>query len=265
MDKLVRFRIFNQYKEVSHCFTTRKGGISDGVFSTLNMGFNRGDENEHVMENIRRVALELGLSPKQLVLSDQVHDNRIYKVTKKDLGKGITRESDIIGIDGLITNEPGIGLMTFYADCVPLYFYDPVSRSIGISHAGWKGTVKKIGVQTIKALEDNYGARRKNIIVGIGPSIGPCCYEVDEDVKKQFDLSFDNDIIANVVKPSPTTDGKYYLDLKNTNRLMLLDIGVKDEHIEISSYCTKCRSEIFFSHRHMGSARGSQAGIIALK
>jgi len=197
----VTFEKLSCYENISHCFTTRKGGVSSGFFSSMNLGFGRGDENEKVMENYRRTAKFLDLSPKELVLSDQIHGDQIYCVSDKDKGKGVTRKSDIIGADGLMTNVPGIGLVTFYADCVPLYFYDPVKEVIAISHSGWRGTVKKIGVKTVLKMKEVYGSKLEDIIVAIGPSVCKACYEVDAEVKKQFDISMNDDIISKVVVP----------------------------------------------------------------
>lgn len=261
--ELYTFKHFSTYEELNHCFTTRKGGYSNGVFESLNMGFGRGDDDEVVKRNYELVAGQLGLAIDDLVLSNQVHGDTIRVVSEKDKGKGIVHPSDIIGVDGLATDLKGIGLTTFYADCVPLYFYDPVRKVIGMAHAGWKGTAIQIGKKMIDTLVQQFACDPSDLLVGIGPSICGQCYEVSEDVKKQFDLSFNDDIIAKVVKEG-LKESKYYIDLKLTNRLLLESAGVRPEHIEVSDLCTKCRGDLFFSHRELGAARGSQVGIMSL-
>lgn len=263
MDKGITFRHLSEFKEVKHAYSTRNGGVSEGCFSSMNLGFSRGDERENVLENYRRFAGTLGLSLEQLVLSDQVHDKKIYHVQKEDAGKGFTKKSDIVAVDGFLTKEKGIGLVTLYADCVPLFFYDPVQKVIGSAHAGWKGTARLIGRAMISEMQEHYGSKSQDVRVGIGPSIGPCCYEVSEDVKKEFDFLAGSVIMTKIV--SKTTSGKYHLNLWQINKEILLQAGVLEEHIEISSLCTKCMHERFFSHRVMGVNRGSQAAMIALE
>ncbi len=262
--KLVTFKHFNQYKNLSHCFTTRIGGFSNGVFSSLNMGFGRGDDYDLVMKNYKLVARQLGIDISEMVLSNQVHGDTIMRVGKKDMGKGIVSESDLLGVDGFMTNEKGLGLTLFFADCVPLYFYDPNHEVIGMAHAGWKGTVLQIGKKMIEGMATEFGTRPEDIIAGIGPSICGDCYEVSLDVKKQFDLSFNDDIIAQVVK-NGVSDEKFIIDLKLTNRLLMEEAGVLPSNIEVSDLCTRCNQNLFFSHRVMGKERGSQVGIMVLR
>ena len=261
MNDLVKFNHLSKYKEVSHCYTTKKGGVSSGVFTSLNMGFKRGDDPKCVMENYRLVCSELGIDIKSLVLSNQVHKDTIKYVTKSDIGKGIFKESDILEVDGLMTDVKGVGLVTFYADCVPILFYDPLNQAIAASHAGWRGTVLKIGPKTVGEMVKKFNTKPEDLLIGIGPSIGGCCYEVSEDVKKEFDLSFNDDIIAKVVKP---VGDKYHIDLWEANRQALIECGVDPLNIETSELCTKCHQERFFSHRVMGTDRGSQVAIMAL-
>lgn len=260
-NSIIQFNHLLKFTQIRHCFTTKQGGVSEGCFATMNLGFNRGDSNINVLENYERIAGKLGLSTKNFVLTKQIHEATVLRVTSEDRGNGIFFEQKFDGVDGFVTNEKNVVLTAFFADCVPLFFYDPVNQAIGISHAGWKGTVLKIGPQTVKKMQLEFGTDPKDLLVGIGPSIGKCCYEVSEDVKKQFDLSFNDDIIASVAYPRKD---KYLLDLWKTNEMSLIDCGVKKEHIEISNVCTQCNSSNFYSHRVMGNARGSQIGIIAL-
>jgi len=265
MDNLFQFDMLKNIKEITHCYTTRLGGVSKEEFSSLNMGFNRGDIYENVIENYQRVTTTLGLSIEQLVLSDQVHKDAVMEINEEHLGMGICRESTIKNIDGMMTNKPGIGLTTFYADCVPLFFYDPIHKAIALSHSGWRGTVKKIGLKTLEAMQRKYKTQAKDVLIGIGPAIGKCCYQVSDDVKKEFDLSFNDDIIGKIVFPSHDDSQKYMLDLKMANQRMFEQAGVKSSNIEVSSLCTSCHEDLFYSHRRMGTSRGSQVAIFALR
>lgn len=259
--KIVQFENLLQCTDVRHAFTTKIGGVSEGVFATMNFGFNRGDSKVNVLKNYELLAEHLGLSVNDFILTDQIHEDTILRVSKNDRGNGIFFAQKFSGVDGFVTNEKDVVLTAFFADCVPLYFYDPVHQAIGISHAGWRGTVSKIGIRTVEKMKTEFGTEAKDLLVGIGPSIGACCYEVSEDVKKQFDLSFNDDIIASVVYPR---NDKYLIDLWRANEMSLITCGVRKEHIEISKMCTQCNSSTFYSHRVMGNARGSQIGIIAL-
>jgi hypothetical protein len=248
---------------VNHGFSTKYGGISKGVYESMNLGKNRGDSPYNVEENFNRFCDAIDVPTDTLVFSDQIHESEVRVVQKEDKGKGFYRTSDIIGVDGLITNQVGVTLTTFYADCVPLFFLDPVKRVIGLSHAGWRGTVKAIGPKTIKLMVDTYGSNPKDILVGIGPSIGSCCYEVSTDVIKEFENNLNHDIIVRIV--SRINDEHYKLDLWEANRLLLLDAGIDEKNLVVTDLCTKCHSESFYSHRSMGNQRGSLAAMIALK
>ncbi len=264
MDNLIQFQNLNEFNTITHGYTTRLNGVSEGCFYSQNMGFNRGDLEGNVYENYIRVAKSLGLTLDQFVLSDQVHSDEIMVVDQRHRGMGITCESQIKGVDGLITNVSGVALTTFYADCVPLFLYDSVQQVIGMSHSGWRGTAKKIGPKTLKKMGDIYGTKPEHVYVGIGPAIGSCCYEVSEDVKKEFDLSFNDDIIAKIMSATAEPK-KYMLDLTLANQILFEEAGVPQHHIEVSTLCTSCHEELFFSHRRMGKERGSHVGIIALK
>ena len=183
----ITFQKLSQYSEdLMHGFSTRLGGISKNHLGSMNLSFTRGDERENVLENHRRFANALEYDETQLVFSNQVHLTNFHKVTKEDCGKGITRESDILEIDGLVTDEPGIPLITFYADCVPLFFYDPMKKVIAMAHSGWKGTVERIGAKMISYMKEEYHSNPKDIVCAIAPSICQKCYEVSEDVALRF-------------------------------------------------------------------------------
>lgn len=197
-----------------------------------------------------------------LVFSDQIHDTKIHKVTKADLDLTHPYKKRLVGIDGLITNEPNLVLVTSYADCVPLYFVDPVKRAIGLSHSGWKGTVHKIGKKTIEAMTEAYGTNPEDVIAVIGPSICFDCYEISENVATQFVENFSNDIVSNILYYKGM--GKYHLDLWLTNKYILLEAGVKEEHIMNSNICTNCNSSLLFSHRASNGKRGNLAAFLSI-
>lgn len=200
---------------VTDGFSTRLGGVSEGCFSSLNLSFDRGDDRAAVAENFRRMGEALGVRCEDMVLSQQTHTTNIRIVTDEDRGKGITRERDYTDIDGLITNVPGICLVTTYADCVPLYFLDPVKKVIALSHSGWRGTVGKIGKKTVELMHDNFGSDPADILAAVGPSVCQDCYEVSADVIDRFKEVFDRSVWDELFYGKP--DGKYQLDLWKAN------------------------------------------------
>lgn len=250
-------------QDIVHGFSTRLGGVSTKHWSTMNLSFSRGDDPKAVMENHRLFADAVGYNREKLVFSDQVHLTKIYKVTSQDAGKGIIKESDIKGIDGLVTNEPGISLITFYADCVPLFFYDPVKKVVGMAHSGWRGTVGKIGAKMIRFMEKEYDSQPKDIVCAIAPSICQKCYEVSEDVAVQFLEVFGKDYGDELLYQKE--NGKYQLNLHYACEQTLLDAGIKKENIDVTNLCTCCNPELFFSHRITGDKRGNLAGVIGLR
>ena len=167
---------------VKHCFTTRGGGVSKGMFESLNLSFTRGDDEADVQENYARVASFFGTDKTHFVCSDQTHTTNVRRVGKADAGYGVTRPRPYKDVDGLVTDEPGIILSTFYADCVPLFFVDPVHRAIGLSHSGWRGTVGRMGAETLLAMEREFHTRPEDVLAAVGPSICQDCYEVSADV-----------------------------------------------------------------------------------
>ena len=171
----IQFKNLSATGIVKHGFSTRKGGVSTGIFSSMNLNFKRGDDPDAVMENYRRMAAALNMRVEDMVLSDQTHTTNVRVITEEDRGKGILKPQDYSDVDGMITNVPGIVLVTSYADCVPLYFVDPVRKAIGLSHSGWKGTVGHIGQKTVWKMHEVYGSEPKDIVAAIGPSICQSC------------------------------------------------------------------------------------------
>lgn len=256
---VVEFDNLKKTGMVKHGFSTRKGGVSKGYFSTMNLGLNRNDNREDVLNNYRIMAKRLDVECDDMVLSAQTHTTNIRIVTGKDRGKGLITEKDYDNIDGLITNEKEIVLVTFYADCVPLLFLDPVKKVIASSHSGWRGTVSKMGKVTVDRMCDEFGCDRKNILACIGPSICQKCYEVSEDVALEFSDNFGTDEMF-----YRKDNGKYQLDLWKANELVLLEAGIEKSNIENKRICTCCNSEYLFSHRATNGKRGNLAAFISL-
>ena len=254
------FPSFDNVGFVRHGFSTRLGGVSEGTFASMNLGFTRGDDSAAVAENYRRFCTAIGVKAEDTVLSAQTHTVNVYNATAADCGRGVTRERGYTDVDGLITNEPNVVLCTHYADCVPLFFVDPVRRVVATSHAGWRGTVGGIGRVTVERMHSDYGCEPSDILVGIGPSIGRCCFEVDTPVMDEFSklAFFDGNCYTD------DGNGKYHIDLWEVNRRCLLNAGVKANNITVTDICTRCHPDVLWSHRFSGSARGSLAAFIAI-
>ena len=246
---------------VNHLFSTRLGGVSNGQYSSMNLSFNNGDKRENVLKNYEILCNAIGTDINNLVLSRQTHTDNIKIVNKTHCQTGVFKES-FSDIDGLITNTPKVALVTQYADCTPLLFCDPVKKVIATSHSGWRGTVKEIGKKTVQKMTLKFGCNPKDIIVGIGPCINKCCYEVDQPVFDAFKtLSYlDLDKIF-----TPKNDDKYMLDLVEANRQILISAGVSPDNMDLSDICTCCNSTELHSHRATNGKRGNLAAIIELK
>ncbi len=248
---------------VRHGFSTRLGGVSEGYYASMNLSFDRGDRKEAVAENFRRIGEALGVRCEDMVLSRQTHTTNVRIVTDADRGKGITRERDYTDVDGLVTNVPGICLVTSYADCVPLFFVDPVKKVIGLSHSGWRGTVGKIGRKTVELMHERFGSDPADILAAVGPSVCMDCYEVSSDVIEKFKEAFPENCWEQLFYEKP--DGKYQLDLWKANELIFLESGILPEHIAVTNVCTHCNSDILYSHRAAGDKRGNLCAFLALK
>ena len=259
---VLSFPLLEQQEWLKHCFTTRMGGVSQGIFSSLNLSFTRGDEQAAVEENFRRVAEAMNAEYGNFVFSDQTHTANVRKITGADAGNGLNRPKNFFDTDGLITNVPGLVLSTFYADCVPLYFADPVHRAIGLSHSGWRGTAGRIGQVTIEALHREYGTDPKDLICAIGPSICQTCYEISEDVAMEFEKEFSGHIPEILHRKE---NGKYQLDLWRTNEIILEEAGVKKEHVAVTNICTCCNSRHLFSHRASHGKRGNLGAFLMIR
>lgn len=241
-------------------FTTRLGGVSNTPFNSLNLGIKKKDSKESIYQNYQILSRATGIPVENMVLSDQIHGDKIVRVGEKDIGKDFFNTNRISGVDGLITNEKEVALVTFYADCVPLFFLDPIQKAIGLTHAGWRGTIKGIGRKTIKKMEEEFYTKPENCLVAIGPSIGPCCFEVGKDVVEKINIEF--------TKPeqyyTDKGNGKYMVDLWKLNQNQLMEAGIHPQNVELSKICTKCNRDIFFSHRGDQGNTGSLAAVLML-
>lgn len=259
----VSFPLLEQTGIVTQGFTTRLGGVSRGMFSTMNLSYTRGDDPAAVDENFRRAGEAIGFPVESLVTSDQTHTNHVRRVTGEDCGSGVTRPRAYTEVDGLLCNEPGVTLATFYADCVPLFFVDPVHRAIALSHSGWRGTVRRIGRVTVEEMGREFGTRPENLVTAIGPSICRDCYEVGEEVAEEFLREFGPSAERELLVKKD--GGKYQLDLWAANRRILEEAGVRHENIQMPGLCTCCNPELLFSHRATGGKRGNLGAFLRLK
>lgn len=255
------YNSLSEIKFINHAFTTRLGGVSKGEFTSMNMAFNRGDSDESVTENYKRFCKSAGFEYESLVASAQDHNTFVRAVTSADKGVGIYRPKDIQSVDALITNEKGVTLVTYYADCTPLFFVDTNNKAIGLAHAGWRGTVGRIGERVVKKMGEMYGTDPADIVAAIGPAISVCCYEVDKPCAENFleldDLDTDKFVF-------PKSSGKFMIDLLETNRQILVKSGVKPENITVSDLCTNCNSELLWSHRATKGHRGTMSAFMCI-
>lgn len=260
---VLQYPLLNMTGVVNHGISTREGGVSEGIYRSMNLSFSRGDAPENVMENYRRIAKTIGVSVENIVCSAQTHTTNVKIVTREDAGKGVTREKGYTDVDGLITNVPGLCLATFYADCVPLLFVDPVERVVATSHSGWRGTVGKIGKVTVELMEKEFGSKAENIYAAVGPSICQDCYEVSEDVIEQFKENFEEEHWNHLFYKKENE--KYQLNLWAANEVILLEAGIRRDHMAVTNLCTCCNPDTLFSHRASRGKRGNLAAFIALK
>lgn len=252
------FKAFDELPYIRHAVSTRLGGVSGGEFNSLNMSFGRGDSDENVTENYKRLCGAVTIDYRNLVASAQDHHTNVRKVTSKDKGVGIYKPRDMNSVDALITNEKGVALVTYFADCTPVLLVDTKNKAIGAAHAGWRGTVGEIGRITVEKMAEEFGTDPAFIKAAIGPTIGRCCYEVDEPVAEQF-LKLDEIDTSNLV--TAKGGGKYMVDLAQTNKQILIKAGVLSENIVISDLCTRCNSDLLWSHR---ATQGKRGGMCAL-
>ncbi len=257
----LRFPEFEKYPFVRQAFSTRRGGVSGGPFSSMNLAFGRGDPDENVLENYHRLCAAAGIPFSSLVSAVQVHSDRVLRVGAADRGTGIFRPPFPESADALVTNTPGVTLVIHTADCVPIFLLDPEHRAVGLAHAGWRGTALRIGKAAVMTMEREFGSRPEKLLAGIGPSIGPCCFEVDPPVR---------DVFASMKEIGPEgfirggVGEKSYIDLWEANRRILESAGVPEKSITEAGICTKCHADRFFSHRAAGEKRGGLSAFLGI-
>ena len=263
---LIESPLLQEIRGLRHGFSTRKGGVSKEHLSSLNLGFNLGDEREKVLENFRFLGSLFGAKPEDFVLTQQTHSVNVRRVGKEDRGKGIFRERNYTDVDALITNEEGVILTAFSADCVPILFYDKGHRAIASCHSGWRGTHGRILARVIEAMQREFSSKPEEIYIAIGPSICKNCYEVSEDVGEAFLEAFPalREETKNASPIERVSEEKFHIDLWELNRIIALECFIPPENISISGYCTMERPDLFFSHRYSQGRRGVQGAFISL-
>lgn len=234
-----------------HCFTTRKGGVSTGYFAETNLSFSR-EDRETVLENYRRVATAENFCLDRFTLTDQTHTDHVRLVDELTAGMGMSKESDIVDTDGLITNLYDTPLAVFVADCAPVLMADRRTGAVAAVHSGWRGTLAGIAARAVEQMHVAYGTDPNDLIAAVGPCIGACCYEVGADFKDAFAGKWEDLFIPK--------GEKYHFDLKQANRRVLEEAGVRE--IYVTDECTMCHSDLLFSHRATKGKRGNMAGII---
>lgn len=256
------YNSLSEIKFINHAFSTRLGGVSEGEFTSMNTAFNRGDNLNNVTENYKRFCRSAGFDFESLVASAQDHHTFVRAVTKADSGVGIYKPRDIASVDALITNETGVTLVTYYADCTPLFFVDTKNKAIGLAHAGWRGTVGRIGEKVIRKMTECYGTDPADVVAAIGPAISVCCYEVDQPCANHFYALKGLDSGKFVF---PKDGGKYMIDLLETNRQILVAAGVPEKNITLSDLCTNCHPDLLWSHRATKGHRGTMSAFLSLR
>lgn len=258
-DKLTIYQFTNLAEDnsIRHFITTREDGLSAPPYESLNLGLHVNDDPSSVVRNRSRLAAEMEIAPFYFTFAKQVHGNKIAIISKQMRGSGSTDyETAIEDTDAMITNAEDVCLMILVADCVPILFYDPVKRVIGAAHAGWKGTVQRIASRVVESMTKVYGSNPSDILAGIGPSIGPCCYQVGEEVVSQVESHLGKEFI----KRNPS--GETFFDMWEANRAQLLASGIRYADIEVAEICTCCNVDKFYSYRFEGQTGRFGAGIM---
>ena len=250
---------------IIHAFSTRIGGVSPLPFGEMNLSYKLGDKTELVCENFRIFGKAVGIPVNDMIYSDQVHSTNVLCVSSKEKGMGIIRDRDFSDIDGLITDEAGVCLVTSHADCVPLYFVDTAKRVIALSHAGWKGTVGNICRNTVEAMKEYYGTDPADITACIGTSICRDCYEIGSEVADEFKKLFSAEQTGRILQHVKGNEDKYLLDLAETNRIQMINSGISIDQIYMPDLCTSCNTSWLHSHRKTGGKRGGMCAFLMIK
>lgn len=264
---ILSFPCFSGEEWLAGGFSTRVGGVSEGMYSTVNFSYDRGDDPHHVRENFRRLGQTLSMDDTRFVVSHQTHTTNVRVVTKEDAGYGVDRERPYHDVDGHVTNVPGMTLITFHADCLPLYFADRKHHAVGLAHAGWKGTQGNIGKEVLRVMKEQYGTKAEDVIAAVGPGICGSCYEIGLSVAGAFREVLSEEALSRcLTDPHEKEDGMHWqLDLAEANRSLLIAAGIPEKNIHLSDICTRCNSDLLFSHRVQGLNRGLNAAFLGIR
>lgn len=256
------FKKLEECHYINHALSTRLGGVSKNEFKSMNLGFKCNDIKTNVFENYQIFCNAAGFNYNSLVASHQSHTCNVRVVGRKDAGIGILKPQNMFDIDALITNEVGVTLVTFHADCVPIFFVDSVKMVIALAHAGWRGTVNGIATEVLRLMYGKYGCNADDIICAVGPAIGGCCFEVGEDVYEKFRSLKLSNIDKIAYKDS---EDRYKVDILQANKQLLISEGIKESNISVSDLCTRCCHDLLISHRATNGKRGTMAAMLCLK
>ncbi len=259
------YRSLDGFPWLVNAFSTREGGVSEGCFASMNLSRTVGDDPEKINENFRIFGRAIGIDPRDMVYADQTHTDHVMRVGAEEKGMGTTRKRAYHDVDGLVTNEPGVCLVTSFADCVPLYFADPVCHAIGLTHSGWRGTVAKIGAKTIRMMEEEFGTDPSDLVCCIGPCIEKACYEVSGDVASEFARAYRKEQYQRICRQREGAPEKYLLDLPQANFEQFVDCGVLPQNISLPDLCTSCNHDFLHSHRASGGRRGGMCAFLCIK
>ena len=243
--------------DVSHGFTTRLGGISKPPIDTLNLGFNRPEPRETVIENYKRLCDAYGLDFNSLVLVSYEHGTNVEQVTRKDTGRGIFENLEPLPpCDGIVTNDPEVTLFTLHADCSAFFVVDPIKRAIGLAHAGWKGTFGKIGENLVKKLQECYGCKPADLYAVVSPCICRNCFEVGKDIADMFRKEYGDDVVSY----THIDDSKAYVDIRQAAHIIFENAGLLKEHIGDIPMCTYENPDLLYSYRRDGRNKTGAMG-----
>jgi hypothetical protein len=243
---------------LTHAFCTRRGGVSEDDYDSLNISFKEGDLESSVLQNWHRLAMAFAIPMDQFLTLNQVHGNDIFII--KPFGDYYSA-SDALDYDAIVTSRTNLAVCIKTADCVPVFIVDRKKKIIAVVHAGWKGTALEISAKVVCLLQEKYGSTPRDILTAIGPSIGQCCFEVDTSAANAFFEQKNNDaFLFPGARPN-----KWMLDLAEANRLQILNCGIPEANIDVSDLCTSCRHDLFFSHRGSGGITGRQVNFMMIK
>ncbi len=261
---VIGFETYRNYTWLTHGFSTRYGGVSDGIYKSMNLSFSQGDDERRVLKNHGIMAKTMGVELADMVYSHQTHTTNVLRVTREHAGMGFTVTRNFHDVDGLVTDVPGLMLVTAYADCVPLYFADTRLHVIGLSHSGWRGTVNNMAQATVDKMSYEFGSRPCDIAAFIGPSICASCYEIGDDVARNFRDRYGAESEKILTKKEAASEDKYYLNLHAANRINMLNAGISPQNIHVTDICTCCNPELLFSHRASKGKRGGLCGYMMI-